>query len=271
VSKHEQNIQQTSTVLPYFHHEVPLLLLEDGTSYIPVAALCHMFGLHAGTYVPRWRKSMLWRMHAKKLPCSSSKSRTWPVWCLRLGDLPFWCGCFDWSLTSLERQEQLHQATKAWCEALEQIHLDRLSHDQRMCCLLIEFLTAYEHLEAKLSSLAGRLHPLLDRFDLCLQFEELLAQGKALIQQATDHARHMLQKQRTSPVADAIKLDKDGHVLEELSLPLFPVFLEKDCTTFFTYVEQLSQWYQQLTAFLQEQDILLNDGQELWDITSLSD
>lgn len=262
MGKHERNIRQTSTVLPYFNQEVPLLCLEDGTSYIPVAVLCNLFGLHAGTYIPRWRKSMLWRIHAKKLPCSTPAGRTWPVWCLRLGALPFWCGCFDWSLTSLERQEQLHQATKAWCEMLEQIHLDKLSYDKHMCCLLVEFLTAYESLEANLSPLATHLDPTLDRFDLCIQFEEFLAQGKALIQQATDHARHMLQKQATSPMAGAIKLDKDGHVLEELSLPLFPVFLKKDCATFFTYVEQLSQWHQQLTTFLEEQGILLNDDPE---------
>jgi hypothetical protein len=151
MDKDALNIQQTSIMLPYFDQKVPLLRLEDGTSSIPVVALCNLFGLRANTSIPRWRKSMLWRMQARKLPFSTVAGRTWPVWCLRAGAFPFWCGCFDWSVTSLERQEQLHQATKAWCEAIEQMHLDVLSHDKRTCCLLTEFLTAYEKVEALLS------------------------------------------------------------------------------------------------------------------------
>ncbi len=47
VDKHERNIQQVSIALPYFHQKVPLLCLEDGTPYIPVAfALQYVWTAH---------------------------------------------------------------------------------------------------------------------------------------------------------------------------------------------------------------------------------
>ena len=43
----EQVIQQTTMMLPYFDHEVPVLCLKDGECYIPVVALCKMLGLRS--------------------------------------------------------------------------------------------------------------------------------------------------------------------------------------------------------------------------------
>ena len=79
----EQVIQQTTMILPYFDHEVPVLCLEDGARYIPVVALCKMLGLRADTHIPRWRKLMLW-CNARKLPWRTPTGHTRHVRCLHL-------------------------------------------------------------------------------------------------------------------------------------------------------------------------------------------
>ncbi len=248
--------KQTVICLPYFNEEVPVLHLENGKAYVPIIALCNMFGLHANTHIRKWRKLFLWA-HAQKLPFHTITGQKRIVWCLHRGAIPLWCGCFDWSLVSPERQEQLHQATEAWSEVLNQAHLDMLSRYKQMRCILFEFLTAYKDTGTALSRLAVRLHPILDEFDLCIQLEEIVAQGQNLIHEATDHARWMVQGQATDPIIDAVKIDKSDQVIEELSLPLFPFFGKEDCQKFFDYEAQLSSWYQTFVAFLRAHDVLL--------------
>ncbi len=75
---------------------------------------------------------------------------------------------------------------------LGQTYLGMLSCYKHMRSLLFGFLAAYENMDTKLSQIAARLHPILDCFDLCIQLEELIADGKALVQKATDHARQMV-------------------------------------------------------------------------------
>src|SRR2546421_8013687 len=104
----EQGVQQATIVLPYFGEEVPLLYLADGTAYLPVRSLCRMLGLRAETHIPQWQKLVLWAS-ARKLPLQTARGHR-IVWCLRLGALPFWSGCFNWSLVSAVRREQLRQA-----------------------------------------------------------------------------------------------------------------------------------------------------------------
>ncbi len=257
----EQAIQQSTLRLPYFNEEMPVLYLADGTAYVPVIMLCDMLGLPAKKCIPRWRKLVLW-IHARKLPFQTATGRKQRVWCLCTGAIPFWCVCFDWSLVSPERQEQLHQIIEAFSETLRQTYQAMVSRYKHIRRLLFGFLIAYEDIDAKLSQLAVRLHPILDYFDTCVQLEELIAQGKALIQRAVNHAHQMIEDQVANPVVDAVKIANDGQILEELSLPLFPVFLEEDCTQFFDYLTQLSQWHQQFMAFLEEHGILLGHDQE---------
>src|SRR6266699_2704688 len=110
--KQRQAIQQATMVLPYFDEEVPVLYLADGTAYLPVRSL--------------WRKLVLWAS-ACKLPLQTARGHR-IVWCLHRGTLPFWCACFNWSLVSTERREQLRQATDAWLEDVAQANrlmLDR--------------------------------------------------------------------------------------------------------------------------------------------------
>ncbi len=256
VKESNQVIQQTVIRLPYFNEEVPVLYVENGKLYVPVIALCNMLGLHANTHIPRWRKLFLWG-HARKLPLYIPTRQKRIVWCLHVGAIPLWCGCFDWSLVTSECQEQLHQATEAWSEALSQAHIEMLSHYKQMRCILFEFLTAYKDTEAALSRLAARLQPILDEFDICIQLEEIITQGQKLIYEATDHARRMIQGQVTNPIIDAVKVDKSGHIFEGASLPLFLFFEKEDCQKFFDYVVQLSHWYQEFVGFLRAHDIPL--------------
>jgi hypothetical protein len=257
----EQVTHQSTLHLPYFNEEVPVLHVTDGTSYVPVIKLCNMLGLPGKKHIPKWRKLFLW-IHARKLLFQTATGRKQRVWCLHTGAIPLWCACFDWSLVSPERQEQLHQIIEASSETLGQAYQAMLSRYKQMRSFLFEFLTAYKDMETKLSRLAARLHLMLDYFDACIQLEELIAQGKAIIQQAVNHARQMIKDQTTNPVIDAVKITHDGQIIEELTLPLFPVFLEEDFTQFFDYLRQLVQWHQQFMAFLDAQGILLSHDQD---------
>lgn len=69
--RQEQGVKQATIVLPYFDEEVPVLYLADGTAYLPVKSLCRMLGLRAETYIPRWRKLVLWA-NARKLPLQTA-------------------------------------------------------------------------------------------------------------------------------------------------------------------------------------------------------
>jgi hypothetical protein len=213
-----------------------------------------MLGLPAKKYIPRWQKLILW-MHARKLLFQTATGQKQRVWCLHIGAIPLWCASFDWSLVSLERREQLDQVIEASSKALEQAHQTMVSRYKKMRKFLFEFLTAYEDIDAKFSQLTVRFHPILDDFDACVHLEDLIVQGKALIQLAVNHACQMIEDQVTSSVVDGVKIANDSQILEELSLPLFPVFQEKDCTQFFEYLRQLSQWHQQFLTFLEEHGI----------------
>src|SRR5256885_13455920 len=148
----EQGVKQASTVLPYFDEEVPVLYLADGTAYLPVKSLCHMLGLRAETYIPRWRKLVLWA-NARKLPLQTARGQR-IVWCLHMGALPFWCACFNWSFVSIERREQLRQATDAWLKDVEQAQRLLLDRYRSLRRDLFAFLEAYSDAETWLDQWA---------------------------------------------------------------------------------------------------------------------
>ncbi len=175
--KERQDIRQATIMLPYFDEEVPVLYLADGTSYLPLRPLCRMLGLRPEVHIPRWRGLVLWA-NARKLPLQTEKGQRL-VWCLHRGALPFWCACFNWSLVSIERREQLRQATNAWLKDMEQTHqliLDRYCSLRR--CLFV-FLEAYSNAETWLDQWALRLSSLLD-VDSSRQLEQLFSWGKLL-------------------------------------------------------------------------------------------
>ncbi len=244
--KQRQAIKQTTMMLPYFDYEVPALYLADGMAYLPVRALCCMLGLRAETHIPRWRKLVLWAS-ACKLPLQTARGQR-IVWCLHLGALPFWCACFNWSLVEPVRREQLRLASDAWQEDMAQAHQLLLERYRSLRKYLFAFLAAYSDAEIWLEWV---LH-LSSSFDVASthQLEQHLAQGKTLIGQATAHARKMVQEQAMAPVVDMITLDAHGAATETGALTLFPVVSREDREQLFAYVGKLTQWHQEMAAFI---------------------
>ena len=153
---------------------------------------------------------------------------------------------------SPERQEQLQQATDAWCGQIDQAHREMLSQYQQMRHLLFVFLSSSADTERMLAQDWMSVHLLLDRFDLCIQFEDLLTRGRTLIWEATALARSLVYQQEENPSIDAVRVSSENEVLEEFSLPLFPVILPQQRDQFFTYLTQLTYWQREFTLFLQE-------------------
>ena len=263
MEEQKENIRQETVTLAYFDYEVPVLYLSDETAYIPVIELCKMLGLRADTHIPRWRRLFLWS-NARKLPYRTSKRGKRMVWCLHGGALLFWFSCFDWSLVLPERRVQLEHAMDAGTKILGQAHQKMLSRYKGIRKQLFEFLTTYADIETTLPRFSVSFHIHLNDFDICIAWEDLISQGKTLIDQAIMHARSMLQEQATNPVVDAYNVNAQGEVIEELSLPLFPVVREEDVAIFFENLERISQWYQQIMDFLSSHGILWDEEQKRW-------
>jgi hypothetical protein len=242
-----QGVKQATIVLPYFEEEVPVVYLADGTAYLPVKSLCHMLGLRAETYIPRWRKLVLWA-NARKLPLQTARGRR-IVWCLHLGALPFWCACFHWSCVSVKRRGQLRRATDAWLNDVAQAHRMLMDRYRSLRSDLFAFLEAYSDAETWLAHWALHLSATLDVAS-SRQVEALLSQGKALISEATAHARKILQEQAMAPIIDIVMIDPKGRVTETDTLPLFPIVPGEDREQFFASVRKLAQWHREIAAFL---------------------
>src|SRR6266581_5456860 len=195
--KQGQSIRQATIVLPYFDEEVPVLYLADGTAYLPVRSLCRILGLRAETHIPRWQKLVLWAC-ARKLPLQTARGERM-VWCLHRGALPFWCICFNWSVVSAERREQLRQATEAWQEDVAQAHQLLLERYRSLRRYLFVFLNAYSDAETWLDRWALHLSTSLDNAS-ARRLALLLSQGKILIGEATAQARKIVQEQVMAPV-----------------------------------------------------------------------
>jgi len=250
VEQETQTIHQTTMILPYFDYEVPFLSLGDRVGYIPVAALCRMLGLNPRTHIPRWRRLFLW-VHARKLPLRTATRGTRIVWCLHLGALLFWCSSFNWSLVSPERQVQLRQATDAGLKYLEHAHQEMLTRYRQMRRQLFLFLTNHADAKAHFQQLAVDIHPRLDVAS-CAALDVLIEEGCTLIEEATTHARAILQDQASIPIMDVVTLDAEGNATEVGSLPLFPVIGREDEEQFFTHIDKLTRWYCDLIRFLVE-------------------
>ncbi len=256
--KQRQAIQQTTITLPYFDEEVPAIFLADGTTYLPVRALCRMLGLRAETHIPRWRKRFLWA-NACKLPLQTARGQRM-VWCLHMGALPFWCVCFNWSLVPAERREQLRQATDGWQQDIAQAQRLLLERYRSLRRYLFAFLEAYSNDETWLDQWALHLFSSLDMAS-SRQLELLLSQGKILIGEATAQARKIVQEQAVAPVVDVITLDANGVGTEIGTLPLFPVVPREDCEQFFASMRKLAHWHQEMAGLIGKLKRSQNGGQ----------
>jgi hypothetical protein len=251
VNKHKQSLRQETIVLPYFDHEVPVVYLDDGTPYIPVRALCEMLGLHADTHIRRWRNLVLWAS-ARKLPYRSKGGKIQVVWCLHRGAVSQLCCCFNWSLVSAERREQLTRATDEWFSQTAIAYREMLAHYRYIRSFLFEFLAAYTNADAWLDQCAARLLSRLHS-DSLQRLESLLLQGRKLIAEATTHTRTILHEQATMPILDVVRLDPVGEVIDTFSVPLLPIVPREECGKLFASIRTLSQWHQEMAAFERDQ------------------
>jgi len=212
-----------------------------------VKSLCRMLGLRAETYIPRWRKLVLWA-NARKLPLQTARGQR-IAWCLHMGALPFWCACFNWSFVSIERREQLRRATDAWLNDVAQAQRVLLERYRSLRRDLFAFLEAYRDAESWLDQWALHFSATLDVVS-SRQVESLLSEGKILIGEATAQARQMVQEQAMAPIVDVVTLDPNGAVTEIDTFPLFPVVSGEDREQFFASVRKLAQWHREIAAFM---------------------
>lgn len=247
---YEHDIRQTMVNLPYFNYEVPILYMRDGTPYIPVINLCRMLGLNASTHIRRWRKLLLWTS-AQKLPLQTSTGKRRVVWCLHLGALPFWYYCFDWKFVCPERQEQLQKVSDELQEIPDRIHQEMLTHYRQIRRFLFWFITSYIDADLALAQLSQKMQSALDSEDY-VWLDELITSGRKIINDTNVIAKKMVQEQKNNPIIDAYNTDHYGAIVEAFSLPLLPFISYKDEEQLFEYVEILKEWYQDMTAFLQE-------------------
>lgn len=261
--EHQEQIRQTTITLSFFEYEIPVLHVSDKTTYIPVIELCRMLGLCPDTHIPRWRRLLLWE-NARKLPYQTAKRGKRLVWCLHGGSLLFWFSCFDWSLVLSERRAQLEQATNAGMNALDQMHQNMQGRYKVFRRELFIFLTTYSDIEVTLPRFSASLHVYLNDFDVCVEWEEIINQGRRSIDIALKHAQSQLQAQANIPVIDAIRINTDGEVVEEFAIPLLPIVQEEDIIQFFDHLGKVAEWHQQVTNFLAEHGITWDEERKKW-------
>ena len=248
MNEREQDVQQTMVTLPYFHVEMPVLSLQDGTPYLPVVSLCRMLGLRAETRIPRWRKLLLWQ-NARKLPLQTTRGRRM-VWCLPFGALPFWFCYFNWNAVSPERMSQLTEASQLTVLP-ERIYQEMLTHYRQLRRFLFWFLTAYSDAETELAVVTDHLATLLDS-DMREWLVELMREGRSIITETTTYARKILHEQNTLPLVDACERDHYGTITRTFSRPLLPHITAEDEETLFESLEMLQEWHQDIRTFLLE-------------------
>ncbi len=257
-------LRQETIILPHFEYEVPALDVAGGEApYIPVIALCRMLGIRYDTRMARWRTLLLWE-DARKLPVQRKKSGRRVVWCLPIGAVSFLFSCFDWKYVDLECRQHMRQMIDECVAALDRAHKEMAANYTFIRRSLFEFLTVYADFKPKLARFAQCLHIILADSAASKQLETLLGQGRALIDEATAHARGMLLELVKGPIVDVVSMRPDGEVIEEFSLPLCTVVPREDSARFFEYLRRLTRWDQDLTTFLEQHGLFWDKGRKTW-------
>jgi hypothetical protein len=243
----QEVIEQTTVTLPFLDDVVPALFLADGRLYIPVFAVCQALGIPADIHIRRWRRLVLW-ITARKLPLQTEKRGKRLVWCLRISEVPFLYGLFNWRLVSPDRRHQLHHATE------EQVKLSELAYQEMqqqykiMRQTLFTFLTNFANIDMLLQQYADILSPTLDD-ETSLALSTMIDRGRSVFQRATAHARKMLHDQGEQPNIDGFKIDVHNNVINTFSMPLLPIVPQEDSELFFLLMGDLTAWRQELQAF----------------------
>lgn len=227
----DKSVRQATILLPHFNYEMPIIYLEGEEGYVPVRAVCEMLGIRADTRIRRWRHLLLWE-GARKLPWRRAGQRTYLVWCLHLGALPFLYCCMDWSYVLPECREQLRQATDEALDVLDQAHQRQRARYRQLRQLLFPFLVKMEGADQRLQEKALELSASLSQVSQ-KRLNIFVYLGCQLIQEATTAAKNMLHEMGNSWIVDAVHID-EGHVTDTFSIPLCPILpKEEDIDAFF--------------------------------------
>ena len=246
----QEVVKQTTITLPFLDDEVPALYLANGRQYVPVCAVCHALGIRADSHIRRWRRLVLWNT-AQKLPLQTEKRGKRLVWCLLISQVPFLYSLFNWRLVSTERRLQLRLATEEQVKLADLAYQEMQQRYKAMRQTLFTFLTNFAEIDALLQQYVHVLSSSLDN-ESSLTLAALIESGRSLFQSATVHARKMLHDQGALPIVEAVKIDAHNNVIDTFSMPLLPIVPRDDSEHFFTLMDQLTVWSQDLEAFWSE-------------------
>lgn len=173
------------------------------------------------------------------------------MWCLLISQVPFLYSLFDWKLVAPERRLQLHRATEAQIELADQAYQQMQHEYKAMRQALFTFMSTFADIDTLLMRYAEVFESRLDSGSADL-LTELCERGRSLFEQATTHARKMLQEQGELPVVDLFKIGADNQVIDTFSMPLLPIVPQEDRKRFFAFIGLLTGWRQEFTAFWNE-------------------
>src|SRR5215469_9368513 len=130
------------------------------------------------------------------------------VWCLPISEVPYLYSLLNWELVSPERRLQLHRATEEQVKLADLAYQGMQQRSKTMRQALFAFLTSFADIDTLLQRYIGVVLPMLDN-ESSLALVALLDRGRSLFQEATAHARKMLQDQGVLPIVDAVKIDAE--------------------------------------------------------------
>jgi hypothetical protein len=260
-----EGVLQSTIALPYLNEVVPVLYLGWDKPFIPVRAVCNVLGINADRHIQRWRTLLLWR-NARKLPFKTSRGKCL-VWCLHLAEVPFLYGCFNWSGIAPARCEQMERAIEETAALTARVYSEMQRRYRESRRMLFRYLTSYADLDETFARFARLLRTYIASFadrEGSTRIETLLNDGKVLLDEATTHARAMLEEQAALPVIDVVSLNAEGEIIDEFSQPLLPIAQKEEHAQFFQYLMEIGQWYEDLSAFLASYGLLWDTEQKRW-------
>lgn len=191
---------------------------------------------------------LLW-VTAQKLPFKTERG-TRKVWCLLISEVPFLYANVIWKYVSLERRQQLHEATKKGMKLTYEAyqHMQREYHEYRQS--LFTFLRVCADMEQRWDQELRALPPNASN-DIRQIFYTLLQEGQSYYHEAAALARAILQEQATNPLIDALILGEENTVVDSFSMPLFPVIDTEKREQFALSLLALAAWHRRVASFLQ--------------------
>lgn len=237
-------IEQRIVLLPFLDDAVPALILSDGKIYIPVYKVCQALGIRADMHIRRWQRLVLW-ITARKLPLQTEKRGRRLVWCLLISEVPFLYGLFDWQFVSPERRLQLLHASEEQAKLANLAYQEMQQQYKSTRQMLYNFLTKFTDIDDLLLQYVDTLSQIPED-ETSLALYELVNLGRSLFLRATAHARKMLQDQGMLPIIDVFMIDSNNHAIDSFSMPLLPIVSYEDSQLFFTLIDQITAWKEEL-------------------------